>query len=339
MYFEQLSPAFGTFVDSVREKKVVVVGHARPDGDCIGCQVALGRVLRAMGAESVCLNQDPVPRRLDFLCPEEFFVKPGEWKPEGHVAVAVDCADPDRPGVAVRDLLAGFDANIDHHISNTGYAGLNLVDSTSAATAEILAGLFLDNGYPIDPITALGLYVGIATDTGQFRFPSTTPRVFEISGRLLHLGADPARASRCLYERESLEKMKLLEAYLSSLRLECGNRVCLGVLPQDVFRKTGAGPDDTEGLVDYARSIDGVDIGVILEDRGVEIKGSFRAKDPRYRVCDLARHFGGGGHDCAAGFTVEMPFDSFYPNLLKVLLEHFREVDSGGDKQETDGGK
>ncbi len=339
MYYDELSPAFERFVEALDTKKVAVIGHARPDGDCIGSQVALSRVLRGQGFDTICVNQDPVPGKLRFLCGEEPFVRPELWKPGGHVSVCVDCADADRPGPLLKKRFPEVHANVDHHVSNRLFARQNFIDSSSAATAEILSGMFFDNDYPIDKIAAQALYVGIATDTGQFRFPATSQRVFEICGRLLHLGADPAVASNHLYERETMGKMRLLDAYLSSLKLECDGRVCVGVLPKDIFEKTGAEAGETEGLVDYARSIHGVDIGVIIEDRGNEIKGSLRAKDGRYRVNDLAALFNGGGHTCAAGFTVHMTMEVFYPKFLAALREQFRVVDAANYEGKDDGGR
>ncbi len=327
MFYPHASPEFGKWVESLRGKRVAVVGHARPDGDCVGSQVALARVLRQVGVEALCVNQDCVPRRLEFVTREERFREPGAWMREDWTAVSVDCADPNRPGETVRSAVSGYEANIDHHISNTRFARQNFVEDSSAATAEVLGGFFFDNQYPIDPVTAQALYVGIATDTGQFRFPATSRRVFQICGRLLELGADPALASTHLYEQESMGKMKLLQVYLASLRMECDHRACIGVLPRDAFDSTGAGLEDTEGLVDYARSIHGVDVGAIIEDRGNEVKGSLRAKDGRFRVNDLAARFGGGGHVCAAGFTVEMTMETFYPRFLEELREHFRAVE------------
>ena len=327
MFYPERSEEFGEWVDTLRGKRVAVVGHARPDGDCIGSQVALSRTLRHCGMDTVCVNEDAVPRRLEFVALEEPFREPGDWLKDGWVAVSVDCADVDRAGEWVKAIDRKFDANIDHHISNTRYARCNFVDDGSAATAEVLGGFFFDNEYVIDPATAQALYVGIATDTGQFRFPATSRRVFQICGRLLELGADPALASNRLYEQESMGKLKLLQAYLASLRMECEDRVCVGVLSRDVFERTGAGVEDTEGLVDYARSIHGVDIGVIIEDRGDEVKGSLRAKEARFRVNDLAARFGGGGHACAAGFSSRMKMDEFYPMFLEALREHFRAIE------------
>jgi len=328
-YFPDLSPRFPAFLAELQAHPVAVLGHARPDGDCIGSQVALARVLRARGLEVVCLNPDPVPRRLQFLVGDVPFLRPAAFTPDGHRAVYVDCADLDRPG---RKLKAHFPepfGNIDHHLSSAGFGRHNFVDPTSAATAEILAGLFVDNGLPIDPATAQGLYVGILTDTGQFRFNSTSRRCFQLAAELLARGANPTEAGYELYERETIGKLQLLQRFLASLKLECGGRVCVGVLPAGVFAATGSNPEDTEGMVDYTRAIDGVDIGALIEEQADAIKASLRSKDPGYRLDVVAGQFGGGGHACAAGLTVKgATLASFYPRLVAALERQLGEVPS-----------
>lgn len=333
MLYPDLSPSIRQLVDGLRGKKVAVLGHMRPDGDCIGSQVGLCRVLLGQKIEAVCVNADPVPRRLQFLIQDTPFFQATEFSFDGHVAVTVDCADQERTGDVLRQIFPQITANIDHHISNTRYAVDNFIESKSAATAEILAGVALDNGAKIDPVTAQAFYVGIATDTGQFRFPSTTRRVFSISGRLLDRGADPAAASNELYERESLGKMQLLQKFLASLRMECSGRVCIGFLSTAFFEETGTSSEDTEGLVDYARSIDGVDIAGILEERPDGIKGSLRCKNTRYRVDQVASRFQGGGHACAAGFNSDLSFKEFYPKLLEAIQQQLGRVDSLQEKR------
>lgn len=328
MFYPDLSPQLREIAEELSGKNVAVLGHMRPDGDCIGSQIALCRVLRSLGIEAACVNQDPVPRRLEFLVGDTPFYLGHEFPADGRVAVTVDCADHGRTGETLRLLFPEIAANIDHHISNTRYAKRNLIESNSAATAEILAGAFHDNGWKMDAPTAQALYVGIATDTGQFRFPSTTKKAFILGGSLLSHGADPAAASLELYERESLGKMQLLQRFLSSLRMECDGRVCMGFLTTQDFEDTGTGSEDTEGLVDYARSIDGVDIAGVLEERDEGVKGSLRCKDTAFRVDQVARRFNGGGHSCAAGFNVNISIDQLYPALLDDLRKHLSQIDS-----------
>jgi phosphoesterase RecJ-like protein len=227
----------------------------------------------------------------------------------------------------MRELYSEPWGCFDHHLSNKGFARFNFVDTDSAATAEVLAGIFLDAGLPIDATTAQALYTGIMTDTGQFRFPSTSSRVFRLSAELMACGADPSLAGQELYERESFGKLKLLQHYISSLRLECGGRVCIGVLPNGIFETVGASVEDTEGLVDYARSIEGVEIGVLIEERVDVIKASLRAKHASFRMDTVAAQFNGGGHANAAGLNCKDSLAGFYPKLLAALKQRLVEVD------------
>lgn len=305
----------------------IVVGHARPDGDCIGAQVALARVLRASGCADVrCINVDPVPRRLAFLTDGEIFAEP-QSPPAGASVVFVDCADRLRPGLPAGQCYPKPTVNFDHHVSNRAYAEHNFVDVAAAATCEILAGLFLDHDLPIDAVAAQALYVGIATDTGQFRFGSTTRRVFEIAAALVERGADPAVAGHELYEREKPGRMQLLQRFMASFERELEGRVCIGLLPRGIFAETETSPEDTEGMVDYARAIDGVEVGVLIEERPEGIKASLRGHDPRLRLDQVAARFGGGGHACAAGLNVKgMGLAEFRLRLVSALRETWHEL-------------
>ena len=326
LLYPQYAAPFAAFLQATAGRKISIIGHQRPDGDCVGSQVALCRVLRARGADAICLNSDPVPRRIKFLVGDTPFYLRDEFAHEGRVAIFTDCADHGRAGEKMKQLYPTPLACFDHHLSNGGFASHNFVDTGSAATAEVLAGIFLDARLPIDAITAQALYTGIMTDTGQFRFPSTSERVFEICGALLARGASPARAGQELYERESIGKLRLLQHYLGSLKFECGGRVCIGVLPDGIFAQTGATVEDTEGLVDYARSIDGVQIGVLIEERPGIIKASLRAQDGIYRMDTIASQFNGGGHASAAGLNCPGTLAGFYPQLLAALTLRVAEV-------------
>ena len=326
-FFPVESPIFAQAIQCLKGHKVAVLGHQRPDGDCIGSIVAVVRVLESQGIEAVGLNRDEVPGTLKAFVGDTPLFLAKDFEPDGHVAVTVDCADFKRVGDRLNELFPQVALNVDHHISNREYADQNIVIATASATAEILAGFYLDLGYEIDAVTAQALYVGIATDTGQFRFPSTTPETFEIARRLCEHGARPAEAAHELYERESFSKIQLLQSFLNSLTMEFDNRVCVGLIENGVYEETGATIDDSEGLVDYARSIDGVDVGVMIEDRDGALKGSLRAKNPFYRVDQVAKQFGGGGHACAAGLNVEnSSIKEFYPQLMEALGKHLEAL-------------
>ena len=327
-HFPALSQSFAAMLPQLAGRRIAVVGHARPDGDCIGSQVALARVLRALGREVICVNTDPVPRRLQYLVGDLNFVRPQDLPAsEDWVSLWVDCADGSRAGDKARERFPKPFAEIDHHLSNNGYAENNFLDAEAAATAEILAGVFADNQLPVDALAAKALFAGIMTDTGQFRFNSTTRRTFLLTAELVALGANPSEAGGEIYERESLGKLQLLQRFLASLKLDCGGLVCVGSLPDGIFQETGTSVEDTEGLVDYARAIDGVEIGVLIEERPGAIKASLRCKNPLYRVDQVAAQFGGGGHACAAGLNLKnIPVSEFRPKLLGALAGQIARV-------------
>jgi phosphoesterase RecJ-like protein len=141
---------------------------------------------------------------------------------------------------------------------------------------------------------------------------------------LCDFGAKPAEAANELYENESFARIQLIQLFLASLEIECGGRVCFGLLTDSMYQESGASIDDADGLVDYARSIQGVEVGVLLEERNGALKGSLRAKDSKFRVDQIAQAFGGGGHACAAGLNVEsMDIEAFKPQVLAKIKEQF----------------
>jgi phosphoesterase RecJ-like protein len=330
-FYPTLSAEFARLLAVARGRKLAVIGHARPDGDCIGAQVAIARVLEVLGHDVICVNPDPIPRRLAFLAGGMKFLRTDDVLkvPNDRAPLFVDCADHARGGERLKAYYAQPLAAIDHHLSNVGFAEFNLVDSSSAATCEILAGIFFDNQLTVDAVAAQALFTGIMTDTGQFRFASTSRRCFVLAGELVARGASPTDAGYELYERESEGKLRLLQRFLASLRIECSGRVCIGILPAGIFEATGSTQEDTEGLVDYARSIDGVDIGALIEQRpDGTIKASLRGKDPAYRLDLVAAKFNGGGHACAAGLNLKTGTENFYARLVAAFAERLALVDA-----------
>jgi phosphoesterase RecJ-like protein len=330
-YYPNFAEGFRKLLKALDGRKVAVVGHARPDGDCIGSQVALAGVLRSFGMPVVCVNADGVPRRLQFLTDGEPFLRTDEVvaRSDDWATVFVDCADHGRAGERLKARFPAPVGSIDHHLSNGNFAEVNLVDSDSAATCEILAGVALDAGVSFDARVAQALFTGILTDTGQFRFRSTSRRCFVLAGELVARGAVPADAGYELYERETLGKLQLVQRFLASLTLECGGRVCVGTLIEGVFEATGTSAEDTEGLVDYARSIDGVEVGILIEERAEgSVKASLRAKNPAVRLDLIASKFNGGGHACAAGLNLPAPLASnFRSRVVAAICDRLSEID------------
>ena len=326
--FLKESALFNNALNQLKGKSVLVLGHRRPDGDCIGSQVGLTRVLIQLGIDARAVNQDPIPRTLAKFVGDTPFFSPSEVEGDDFTIVTVDCADRKRVGDELHARFPNIFLNIDHHVSNNNYAAKNFVLSDASATGEILAKFFLDSNITIDSITADALYVGIATDTGQFCYSGTNASVFEVCLRLCEYGANPASVAHELYEREKPGRVQLLQRFLASFKMEHNDRVCIGTLRDSYYKETNTQPEDAESFVDYARSMEGVEIGALVEERKGKLKGSLRAKDSRYRVDILAKEFQGGGHACAAGFNIDMSLDEFYPELVKAIGEHLATVTS-----------
>lgn len=333
IYFPQLAAGFSRLLEGLEGRSVLVLGHARPDGDCIGSQIALTRLLRQRGVEARALNADPMPEALSFL-KGEVAVEPlrrEKLAPEAQL-VFVDCADERRIGAEASAWLDGrsLAGNIDHHISNTEYASCNVVDAASAATCEIIAGLAFDFGWPIDAATAQALLTGIMTDTGRFSYVATSSRVFELSARLVECGARPHVTAQSLYENEPFSRLKLLQRFLGTLRTEFDGRLGVGKLSQQDFLDTGSSYEETEGFVDFTRAVRGAKVGLYLEERKTTVKASLRAESADYRVDLIAKAFGGGGHACAAAFSTERLMGELEPAVIAAIGARIEEVATKG---------
>ncbi len=326
-YFPAQSAAFEKLLKSLAGKRVAVIGHMRPDGDCIGSQVAFCRIARAAGIDAICVNHHAVPAYLKPFVADTPFVHENDFRHDGHEAVCTDCADLTRIGKQLAAQFPKIAGNIDHHISNDNFAETNIVLPDTAAACHMLAAFVFDLEIKIDAATARALYAGIVTDTGQFRFPSTTPEVFEIAARLLRLGASPQFTTSNLYEHDRFGRLELLRRFLSSLELHAGGRICSGDIPLGSFEATGTSKEDTEGFVDYPRCVDGVDIAVLFEEMTDGIKGSLRAKDPKYRLDLLGKKLNGGGHTLAAGFNFpKIGLAENKAEIIAIIEEHLSSI-------------
>lgn len=327
MDYQEQTKNFSEILKSLKNKQVAVIGHMRPDGDCIGSQVALVRVLKKLGIDAIALNKSPIPKFLQSFIEDT----PFEWKAfssyKDYTAITVDCSDKPRIGDELGLQFPNIKLNIDHHISNDNYGEINIVDGKAAATCEILAELFINSRLTIDSVTAQALYLGIATDTGQFCYAATNEKVFSLCTKLIELGANPPKMANELYEQESMGRILLLKEFLGTLQLELDGKLCIGKITQEMFQSTKTSKEDTEGFVNYPRSINGVEIAALIEELpDGSIKGSLRAKDEKIRVDLLAKQFNGGGHSAAAGFSFEETIDKFYPKFIESTKQHFKKL-------------
>lgn len=287
----------------------LIVTHERPDGDALGSGLAMAHILTALGCEWTFLVGEVVPERFQFL-PLYERILPLEAvndRPFDHV-VAVDCADDYRFHL-VSDAIApdAIILNIDHHQTNPRYGAVSCVDPDAAATCEIIYHIAQELRIPIATDLAKCLYTGILTDTGGFSYPNTTRAVHQIAAELLECGVQPYDIAEPALEARTWAQMLLLQHALRDMTISADGRYAFISVNRDMLSEAGASEDDVEGLVAFARSVETVEVGVLLRERpdGL-VKASLRSK----RLVDVARiaqRFGGGGHARAAGCVLDGP--------------------------------
>jgi len=289
--------------------RVAVTTHVGADGDAIGASAALVRLMHRLGAEAVFCHAEAVPDYLSWLLPDETL---RELPPEYDLLVA-DTSRADRTGVPVPD--AGARLNVDHHEDNPLYAEYNLVNPRAAATAEIVADLYTELGVPMDRPTAEALYVGIKTDTGGFNFRNISPRAHELVADLLRAGVVPAEVNERINRRGSIEQLRIVGVSLANA-VQYGDALISTVENSD-YERTGATEVESKESIDQLRTVAGVDVVAHLREVPNGTKGSLRSET--VDVGEVARHFGGGGHRLAAGYTTPRRPGEAREELLSVL--------------------
>ncbi len=308
----------------------VVLGHVRPDGDAIGSQLGLAHGLRGLGKRVTLLAEDGVPGSLKFLPGTDWIEEPGDTSIDADVVFALDTATQARLGERVNAAVAEVPLwiNIDHHISNPRYGHLNHIDSNAPATGEILFDFMTSTGVPIDRAAAENLYAAISTDTGSFQFPSTTAKTYRIGSRLVEMGVRLGEVNAMLYENYPYRRIELLRELLNSLKLTGGGRVASWRLTQATVKKLGLELDDSEGLIDHIRAIEGVTVAVFFEELSTgKIRVSSRSKDERIDVGEVCGSFGGGGHRLAAGARMRGPIEEAEEKFLNQVYEALEGID------------
>ncbi len=296
----------------LQARRVAIVSHIIPDGDCLGSMLALGLALEQCGVEVITVNADPVPDMFQFLPGQEKILPPERVGGVPSILVMVDSTDMERAGKGFSQWRqqAAVVINIDHHVSNTRFGDLNLVETRAAATAEIVYALLARMPVTITPAIATCLYTALATDTGSFQYENCTAATMRLAARLMEQGADLPLIREYVWERKPLASIRLLAAALPSLTLAYGGRVAWMTVARATLAATGAQPEDAEGLVNYPRSIAGVEVGLLFRELPEgSIKVSLRSK----KIVDvngIAARFGGGGHRRAAGCVIKGDLDT-----------------------------
>lgn len=293
----------------LESKNIFIASHVQPDGDNIGSILALGLALKKIGKKVYILKSDSVPSDYLFL-PNVDIIHDYDDELEIDLLITLDSSDENRLGKnKVLLKRAKFIINIDHHISNTNFGHINIVDSSAAATGELVYKIVKKMDISIDKDIGTCIYTAISSDTGSFMYDNTTSETHEIISELLSLGIDKSNININLYQNRSIERTMLFIKSLETLNLYFDNKVAVVKVTRNMLEDSGAKIEDTEGVVSFMREIAPVEIAILLKEFNEnEIKVSMRSK--RFvdvaAICDT---FGGGGHIRAAGCTINFSMD------------------------------
>ena len=298
----------------LEQDDILILTHAHPDGDTLGCGFALCRALLQKGKFAYVKNVADIPPKYNYLFDD---IVPMKFTPR--FVVAVD--------VATEGLLGAIqgkyhiDLCIDHHGTNTDYADRLLLDDGAAAASEIIYKVIREMGVPLDKGMANCLYTGISTDTGCFRYASATAESYRIAADLIEAGADNGRINRVMFETKTKTYARLERLALESMRFYLDERVAIITVTQEMYHLTGSNEQETEGLAPLTRQIEGVEVGITIREKpDGTCKASLRTFES-VNAAEIAKAFGGGGHPQAAACNLDMDVKTARAKLVEKCGE------------------
>lgn len=306
---------------------VLLASHSQPDGDAVSSLLALGLAIGKLGKKTTIYNTSPIPAVYRFLPSVERIVRHMKKATTYDLALVLDCGDLPRIGEASPTVSqVPVVINIDHHITNTGFGDIQLVDPQACSTAELVYRLIKAMDIPIDRAMATSIYTGILTDTGSFRFSSTNQAAFAISQEMAELGVEPHDVAQHVYGTYSLGRIKLLNLALDSIEISDNGKLSIMTITGAMFAETKTQPEDADGMINYARRIEDVKVAALIHEQK---NGKTSSNDQqRYHVslrsdgsvdvAAIAGSFGGGGHASAAGFQVETTLTKLKSDIITL---------------------
>jgi phosphoesterase RecJ-like protein len=325
------------FVDVVQQhQRFLLTSHIRPDCDALGSELGMAGVLEALGKDVMIVNGQATPPNLAFLDPDrKIKTIQVDLQPESlqdrQVLMILDTsawAQLGEMGAVVRNTSAKK-IILDHHVGQDDLGATTFKNTQAEATGRLVAEAAERLGVKLTRAMATALFAALATDTGWYRFPSTSANTYRLAAKLLDAGADPPQIYANLYEQETLGRCRLRGVILSRLETEFDHQFVHTYVRKDDFQQTGSLPQDTEDAINLSLTIAGTKLAVILvEQPGGGIKLSFRSRC----VLDsnkMAGHFGGGGHKAAAGAFIDEPFETARPKVLDFVRQQLRRAGLG----------
>ncbi|MBX9743067.1 MAG: bifunctional oligoribonuclease/PAP phosphatase NrnA [Chthoniobacterales bacterium] len=299
-------------------RRILVVSHARPDGDALGSTLAVALWLKSEGHQVTVWNEDGLPEKFSYLPESSLLSRPPGRLQHFDAVFVLDTANKERLG---KTVLASFEAPLwialDHHVSNDQFGDINFIDATAPATGQILAEGMLQEGIIITPAMATNLYVAISTDTGSFQYSQTSAKTFEIAASLIRAGVNVEAISQAMYASQPWRRFELLRHALTNVQLSPDGRVVSFALSLADALSFGIQPEDTEGIIDVARSVEGVMVAVFFEELPEgKVRLSLRSKTEAFDAALFCSFYGGGGHRMAAGARIASSLEKVEKEVL-----------------------
>ncbi|WP_244163245.1 DHH family phosphoesterase [Paenibacillus pectinilyticus] len=318
-YCQQLAAA-ATFIE--QHDDFLVVSHIQPDGDAASSTYATGWILSRLGKSFTMINEGAMPSKFSFLEGSKHIIDYSEQAPERlfQTIISVDCADFSRMG----RISTLFDEqvqllNIDHHPTNDQFGTCHLIKHDAAATVQILYDLAIHMNLQPDVTFGECIYTGLLTDTGGFRYSNTTSVVMKIGATMLELGVQGADIAEHVLERMTYAQIVLLQKALSTLSFAYDRKLAWLAVSLADLELTGASSDDLDGLVNYPRNVEGVEVGMLIKEKAAGvIKVSLRSSG-LVDVAAIAQSLGGGGHVRASGCTIHGTLDEAIARMVQEV--------------------
>jgi phosphoesterase RecJ-like protein len=310
-----------------KSQHLLLASHCDPDGDAISSLLAMGLALDKLDKKVTLYNASPIPAVYRFLPAVQRIVRQTEKAATYDAALILDCGNLSRVGeVSTKVNQIPVVINIDHHVTNTGFGNIQLIDPAACSTAEIVYRLIKALNAPINKAIATSIYTGILTDTGSFRFSNTNQAAFAISQEMVQYGVKPYNVAQHVFGTYSLGRIKLLNLALDSIEISDNGKLSVMTLTNAMFEETGTQAEDVDGIINYARRIEDVKVAALIQEQKNGGTNSDKLRnfhvslrsDGTVDVAAIAGAFGGGGHSNAAGFQVEMSMAKLKSEIITL---------------------
>jgi phosphoesterase RecJ-like protein len=310
-----------------KSQHLLLASHCDPDGDAISSLLAMGLALDKLDKKVTLYNASPIPAVYRFLPAVKRIVRHTKKAAIYDAALILDCGNLSRVGEAYAKVnQIPVIINIDHHVTNTGFGNIQLIDPAACSTAEIVYRLIKALNAPINKAIATSIYTGILTDTGSFRFSNTNQAAFAISQEMVQYGVKPYNVAQHVFGTYSLGRIKLLNLALDSIEISDNGKLSVMTLTNAMFEETGTQAEDVDGIINYARRIEDVKVAALIQEQKNGGTNSDKLRnfhvslrsDGSVDVAAIAGAFGGGGHSNAAGFQVEMSMAKLKSEIITL---------------------